>query len=73
MGTGAGDKLASGRSVKASWGPLEVTQDKWDAAFTDENPSTTGNAATESGIAATKKLRTPRKTTAKKSKRAKTQ
>ena len=32
-GTGSGDRLASGRNASASWGPLEVSQDKWDAAF----------------------------------------
>jgi hypothetical protein len=32
MAVGDGDRLASGRNSSASWGPLNVSQDKWDAA-----------------------------------------
>jgi len=32
MGTGSGDRLARGQH-RASWGPLEVSQEKWNEAM----------------------------------------
>lgn len=35
MGAGDGDRLARG-NASASWGPLDVSQDKWEGIFGDE-------------------------------------
>jgi hypothetical protein len=35
---GDGDKLARG-AVRASYGPIRVSQEKWDAMFEEEKPA----------------------------------
>ena len=37
MGVGSGDRLARG-NAKASWGPLDVSDEKWAAAFAPAEP-----------------------------------
>ena len=37
MGVGSGDRLARG-AVRASFGPLDVTKEKWEAAFAPADP-----------------------------------
>jgi len=37
MGVGSGDRLARG-AVRASFGPLDVTKEQWDAAFAPAEP-----------------------------------
>ena len=37
MGVGSGDRLARGAN-KASWGPLNVSKEQWDAAFAPADP-----------------------------------
>ena len=44
--TGAGDRLARG-NVRASWGPLDVTQERWDAAFAPAEPEVEGEEPKE--------------------------
>jgi hypothetical protein len=64
---GNGDQLASG-GIRATYGPLYVSQEKWDSIFADGNASKVPNAVTHAVAGARKKARTTRKTTPKKHK-----
>jgi len=64
---GRGDHLAGG-GIKATWGRLDVSKEKWDSIFADGNASKVPNAVTHTVAGARKKALTTRKTTPKKHK-----